>query len=225
MLLTPLLSLIAPHDCIGCQAEGAVICGDCRPLLQPAESRCYRCQKPDVLSRTCPACAPDSPLHAVYPAVRYRGLAKDALWKLKAARARAAARELGDILATSLSRRDLGSRSTLIVTYVPTATTRVRQRGYDQSALIARACATRLGARHLPLLRRRGEHRQVGADRETRLQQQQFDFRPINARHINGARILLIDDVITTGATLETAAGVLMRASAARVDGAVFAQA
>lgn len=222
MLLTPLLSVLAPHECLGCGTEGMLLCGDCRRSLLPAEPRCYSCGRPDALFRTCEFCRSSSALHAVHAYTRYDGLAKDLLWKLKFGRAGAAAREIGDMLAAQTT---FAHPASVIITHVPTATARVRQRGYDQAALIAKALARKHGVACIPLLIRHGKHEQVGASRAVRTSQLQEAFHPIRQQYIKGAHIILIDDVVTTGATLQAAATALESAGAARVEAIVFAQA
>lgn len=222
MLLSPLLALLAPHDCIGCSAEGSLVCRRCERSLEPAEQRCYRCHMLTAQSQTCLECRSVSPLRAVYATTRYTGIAKDLVWKLKFGRAKAAADDIGRMVAFRMSTR---STRDMIITYVPTANSRVRQRGYDQAALIAAVVARRLSVPCYPLLSRAHDRKQVGADRTTRTTQLQAAFRPIKRRHLYGARVLLIDDVVTTGATLEAAAAALIAGGAKSVDAAVFAQA
>lgn len=222
LLLTPLLSLLAPHECLGCLAEGKLLCHACRSGLEAAKSRCYHCQDDTLGFSTCAECRQRTSLARVRAAVAYEATAKDLVWKLKFGRAQAAAREMADMMAPLLSPF---AASDMIITHAPTATSRIRQRGYDQAALIARALAWQTGLPYAPLLVRTGQHKQVGADRSRRTGQLEGAFRPIRARTIRGAHIIMVDDVVTTGSTLQAAAGALHRAGASRVEAIVFAQA
>lgn len=116
-----------------------------------------------------------------------------------------------------------------IIVPAPTATNRVRMRGYDQSALLACNLASRIGALYDPLLCRIGSQKQIGANRAQRQAQLQGAFytKPQYRSHhdVQGAHIILVDDVVTTGATLEAAAEALRAAGARSVEAVVFAQA
>jgi ComF family protein len=112
-----------------------------------------------------------------------------------------------------------------IVVPVPTASSRRRQRGYDQAELIARQLAKLCGLRYTKLLRRRGNSRQVGSSRQLRRLQLADAFYLTHPSMVRGQSVLLIDDVLTTGATLEAAGQVVKQAGSKRVMAAVFAQA
>lgn len=219
-ILDRCLALLAPHECVGCGAESRLICRDCTAALTVVPSRCYRCRRLTAMARTCPACRSSSSLHRVYVGTLYDGLAKDLVWKLKFSGAQAAAKEIALLLH---SRFQLPPAT--VIVHVPTASGRVRQRGYDQAALVARELARLSKGRHLSLLARAGQAHQVGASRRQRLAQLLDAFRIRQPELAAGATILLVDDVLTTGATLETAAAALKRAGAKRVEAIVFAQA
>jgi ComF family protein len=113
----------------------------------------------------------------------------------------------------------------VMVVPVPTATSRVRGRGYDQAKLLARELSRQARLPYLDCLVRSGHTHQVGASRYQRLSQLEGAFRLKDSKKVRGTRILLIDDVMTTGATLETAAGLLKAGGAGQVAAMVFAQA
>lgn len=216
-----LLDLIAPHYCLGCQREGYVLCSTCAGSLPTLASYCYRCGKLTEDFKVCASCRKQSALSAVLVGTTYDGTAKRVVHRLKYERARAAG---GDVAAV-LAGRDWRLPPNLVVTHVPTANARVRIRGYDQAALIARHFARERSLPYLPVLARIAAARQVGASREQRRSQMLHAFRPVKLYAVQNADVLLIDDVLTTGSTLEAAAATLKQAGARRVYAAVFARA
>jgi len=108
---------------------------------------------------------------------------------------------------------------------MPLSAQRLRERGFNQAALLAHQlapgrCDTAL------LLRLRHTARQVGLDRAARLRSLRgaFAVDPLRAPALAGRRVVLVDDVMTTGASLHAAAAVLRQAGAARVTGLVVAR-
>jgi ComF family protein len=108
---------------------------------------------------------------------------------------------------------------------VPTATSRVRQRGYDQAELLCRELASLTRLPYRTALARHGQSRQVGTNRTERRAHLEGALRVRHPETIQGKHVVLVDDVLTTGATIEAAAKVIRRAGAKRVDAIVFAQA
>lgn len=107
---------------------------------------------------------------------------------------------------------------------VTTTPARRRQRGYDQSELLARWTGKHLNIPYIPALIRIKNVHQIGAGREQRLQQSEGLYAAVKADQIRDKRILLIDDVITTGATMASATATLLEAGAQSVEGLAFAQ-
>ncbi|HEU4966811.1 MAG TPA: phosphoribosyltransferase family protein [Candidatus Saccharimonadales bacterium] len=150
----------------------------------------------------------------------YEETAKQVLWRLKFGRARAG----GSAIARIMQERCQVDRRSLIA-YIPTATGRVRRRGYDQAALIAHAYARAFELEVIPLLTRTGQLQQRTATRQERLTQLRTAFVVTEPQRVRGRRVVVIDDVVTTGGTLDAAASVLRLAGAHRVEGLVYAQA
>lgn len=111
-----------------------------------------------------------------------------------------------------------------IIMSAPTASSRIRQRGFDQALLIAESFAKKRQLQLRPLLYRATQVDQIGKNRQQRHKQMHDSLRLRKPEWIKGKTILLIDDVLTTGATLEAAATLLRKNGAAHVDSAVIAR-
>ena len=112
------------------------------------------------------------------------------------------------------------------ITPVPLHARRLWTRRFNQAAALGREIARRAGKPFEPALLRRvkATRSQVGLSREQRVQNMQGAFRAATAASVQGRRIALVDDVLTSGATANAAARALLRAGAAQVDLIVFAR-
>jgi ComF family protein len=215
-----ILALFAPFDCLGCQTEGALLCRDCLKHRVPkAPGCCYRCLK-STKAALCLPCRTKTELDQVWAVSAYQDISRQLVSRLKFSRTQAAA----SIIARIIDGRLPSLPADTIVVHVPTANQRVRQRGYDQAQLIARELARVRGFPYQALLRRHGKTRQVGANRQERLEQLQKAYQCPFPLRVERRKILLVDDVLTTGATIETAAKVLKMHGAAEVRAALFGQ-
>lgn len=219
-VLDAICGLIAPHLCVGCRREGTLLCPECRVGLIPPESTCFNCKTPTENYKSCDDCFRGTGLRAVYTVTSYDDIAKELVWRLKFTGARAAATVMAQAMAATYA-PPCGT----VVVPVPTATGRVRQRGYDQAVVLAKAYAEFTKKDYQHCLRRLGQKRQRGADRDDRKRQLKGMYRLVNNKKLLNARILLIDDVSTTGATLEAAATILLESGAQSVEAIVFAKA
>jgi ComF family protein len=169
------------------------------------------CGSPEVTSgEECLACrtAPP-PWRAAASLGPYDGTLRDLVLLFKNRGRDELARPLAELLATSLESR--GWKRPDVVVSVPTTWLRRLRRGYDQAGLLGRAVARELGAPYVRALRRHGRGAQVGRSRSERLRLAAGAFgvwRPV------AGRVLLVDDVITTGATAACCARALARAGA-----------
>lgn len=146
----------------------------------------------------------------------YKDYVKALIKEFKFKGRRGAAQEIAKIL------KDLVPKGDIVLVHIPTATQRIRERGYDHAKLLARALAAEAGLPHSSLLARTSQQRQLGAARSDRLKNISGAFRVTG--DVKGVHILLVDDVVTTGATLSEAARILRAAGAKHVDAVVFAQ-
>jgi predicted amidophosphoribosyltransferase len=192
------MGFLLPVCCGGCGAAGWVVCPACVAGMHRA-----------------PDGGPDPPgLDSCRSLLAYAGPARALVQAVKYANNRAAVRWLADGLAPLMPPVDL-------VTWAPTSSSRRRRRGYDQAELLARALARRLGRPVRATLGRRAGPAQTDLGRVGRLAHPGFDAR----RPLGGLRVIVVDDVATTGATLAAAARALRQAGAAEVHGATAASA
>lgn len=221
-MLEKIVSLIAPHICIGCGSENdALLCPTCCEQLPAVPSRCYRCKAVTDDYAVCKPCRRYTSLQALFVATYYEETAKEIVRRVKYERAQAGTSEMAELMAPLLRAVDTDS----YLVHIPTATSRVRARGYDHAKLLTAHISKRTKLETKTYLGRLGQAHQVGAGRQTRLQQLEYAFRPVAAKEISGKNIILVDDVMTTGATLEIAARTLRRCGAKSVSAVVFAQA
>ena len=220
MLLQRIVELFTPHECLVCSRSGGIVCDNCLPKLATASAgTCVRCNRLSALGRTCKFCKNYLLISGVSVASYYDGPVKELILRLKFQRDRSATRVGAELISIRIDPLKLPFD---LVTSVPVSAARYRERGYNQSELIARAVAKKLDIPYRTLLGRSSGEHQLGKDRKTRIEQVRgvfYAYGPINRN-----RILIIDDVVTTGATLNACAGELKSAGARNVWGAVIAK-
>ena len=199
-----------------------MLCSACRRSLRPVGPvTCDRCGAPTLWPvERCRECAGRRlAFRRARAAVAYSGAARDlvAAWKEHGLR-RAAA------LAAELVVERLDVSAVDVITYIPADPGRLLVRGYHPAERLARELATRWRAPHAQLLLRAGTApaaRQAGLARAERLQNVRGAFVAVAA---TPRRVLLVDDVYTTGATVSAAATALRRAGARDVEVVTFAR-
>lgn len=220
------IGLLAPTECINCGSESLALCEACTKLfISRFGERCWRCNSLSPASRTCASCRhTGSPGH-VWIATDYGGVARDLLSLYKFGHNRAAAEPIARMMAKVLLEYNKGEKpQSYLVMPVPTATLRLRERGFGHAELLAKKVAIMLKIEYSPALRRLGQSRQLGASREARLKQLGSSFAAKNPGLIAGSKILLVDDVVTTGGTLLAVTHALRAAGAKQVDALFFAK-
>lgn len=217
-----IIGTIAPHSCLACELTGEILCEACvLSVLPGVPSRCYKCHTLTKNNSVCKSCARNSFITSVWVSTYYEEFAKELLNRLKFHRAVAAAKPV----AISINETLPNVNQDMVLCPIPTVNSRVRMRGYDQALEITRYLLKISGLKSENLLVRRGKSRQVGSNRYDRFKHLENAFRVKNNSQIKNKDIILIDDVVTTGATIESAAKTLKKAGAKSVNAALFAQA
>lgn len=219
--LERLIAIMAPHRCVVCGSEGNLLCAWCVPEAFPRlPSRCFKCQKFSPDCQTCVKCRRHTCIKHVWTVTAYAGAAIKLLHSFKFERASSAGLVVAKAIADNLP---FLPPETIIIP-VPTATKRIRQRGYDHAEIIAGHLAKDSQLAWARSVSRLTQSRQVGASRAVRKRQLKNAFFIPKPSLLRGSQILIVDDVVTTGATLEAMAIELKRAGAKTINAAVFTQ-
>ena len=205
------LDIAFPPHCASCKRVGAVLCKACFVQLQPTTPLPYR--------------QGWSALQGLVAVNAYQGALRNCIHALKYDGVVRLAEPLGTLLAHTYL--NYGMQADMLVS-VPLHSERHKQRGYNHAQLLARVCASTIGVplRDDALVRFRATNAQVGLNAYDRRQNVAgaFSITANNATTtIYGRKIIIVDDVCTTGATLDACASTLLQAGATSVWGLVLA--
>ena len=208
-LINCLLSLIFPVECLGCKKENTYFCKQClgkiKPVAEPFKHLLIH-------------------LDGVYSAADYNDkLVRTAIHCLKFRFIKQLAEPLAEILINYYSNNRLPDS---IIMPVPLNKKRLLERGFNQAELIAKIFAGYFNYQFVNqgVIRHKNTPHQVGLAKKERLVNVREAFRIKDAEMIKDKNIILIDDVVTTGSTLEEIARVLKRAGAKKVWGLTIAK-
>lgn len=212
-----LLDLVFPSTCVHCGADGSLLCSRCIETAQAMDRNvCRRCALPMSRPSTCPRCADTRPASdRMIAAYQMDGPIRSAVHALKYDGLTAMAPALGSLLSQqeSLDRVEFD-----LVVPVPLHPKRLRERGFNQAELLAGPVAAERGIRLETGLLRRTRHTapQVEtAGEQERAASMRGAFEATCG--LDGERVLLVDDVVTTTSTVNSAAAALKSAGAGRV--------
>ena len=219
------LNLLFPPRCAGCNKPGTEFCAECARSLMPiGEVVCATCGEPLSRPGLCANCRnTERAFRQVRSAFRFEGPLRQAVHALKYNKRRSVAVPLAEHMARQLSGPD---RTGMLLCAVPLHPSRLKERGFNQSAELARQLAALWGIEWLPdgaLQRVRATEKQVELDQAARQANVAGAFGVADASQVLGRAIILVDDVCTTGATLDACAHALRAAGAAMVDGVTLA--
>lgn len=229
--------LLFPRACVGCDREGSFLCDACQNAVpRKADHECPFCRRVDTpYGATCLSCAKRHELDGIFAAMPFQGnpVIEDAVHVLKYEFVTELARPLGTLLADSVTATDLPIPDALIP--VPLHPWRLRFRGFNQASLIARILAEDMTPglpiplREDILIRTRFTFSQARSRNAKERRQnlsgafslnKKIDFR----KEIEGKLFWIVDDVATTGTTIEECARILKKYGAKKVFGIVLAR-
>jgi len=222
--LSTALNRLVPGNCLLCgdDSQTSLLCLACAAdLPELAEPRCPQCALPTTHGERCGACLSKRPHFDTTLAIfRYEFPVDRIVHALKYGHQLAVANWLGERMASRLA----DTQAELIVP-LPLHPERLRERGFNQSVEIARPLAKRL--RRPLLLDGLSRIRATPPQAELALKERQRNVRGAFecSRDLGGRHVLLVDDVLTSGATLNECARILKMHGASRVDLAVGARA
>lgn len=219
-----LLDFIFPKVCFGCGQEGVWLCGFCKESLRMVPPSCFSCRTlvPGLgrvpAGRTCEYCRRKTLIYAFYSPFLYGNpIIRDMIHGLKYQRAEEVSRDLGKLLASYA--RLFPMSVSLVCMPIPLHPARQRTRGFNQAAAIARVFCDEINI--VPIFNCLVRKINTKPQAELSGQERAFNisgaFEIKNPERILGRDILLLDDVKTTGATMEEAARILKEAGARRV--------
>ena len=230
-----LINSVFPRTCVGCDRSmphdaRSFVCKDCRLDIELVKDpSCPFCRSPSRGGTTCPFCKKNSSLDSLTVIASYDDrLVKRMIKELKYRFLRDLAADIGIMMAERINKIGLVKSRTIIVP-VPLHKLRYNWRGFNQSEDIARVLANSSAMDFMPNALTRIKHSKPQAeiaDKQERISSARGLFRVSRdcATLVNNKRIVLVDDVATTGATLDDCARTLKNAGAINVAGLVFAR-
>lgn len=198
-----IIDLLFPRECLSCRKEATWLCQECLNTIPLIENKARE----------------------IIAVASYNNqLLKEAIHALKYSYIEELARPLGELLLNGYKKSPLGQTKFDFVVPIPLHRKRLKERGFNQAKLIAEPLANYL---HCPLgekilIRQKNTASQMTLGRKDRLNNIKDAF--IVKEEVVGKRILLVDDVMTTGSTLENAVQTLKQAGAHQVSAIVLAR-
>ncbi len=219
------LDFLFPQSCVGCGEGGSFICSSCRSsLLRIVPPLCPKCGKPQSGGILCPGCVGwQAEIDGIRSPFRFDGVIRQTIHQLKYRNLRALATPLARLLSDYLVTSPVPGE---VLAPVPLHRKRLRERGYNQSGLLAKELGELV---HLPvvnncLVRQRHAPPQTRTSNVEERRNNVAGVFVCRDDRLRNKQVLLIDDVSTSGTTLDACATALKVAGATSVWGLVLAR-
>ena len=241
-----LLDILFPIQCLGCQKEGTYLCSSCFKTIPLKEKQvCPHCQRASLLGKVCLSCKEYSPLDGLLVASKYENkLLQELIHNFKYKYIKELAQPLGKILVNFLKTQHIypleekqnfkqfiflpqifQEKETIIIP-IPLHRRRLRERGFNQSELLSQEIEKIFNWKieNQLLIRKYYSKPQIKLSEKERKENVKNIFFCPQREKIEGKRIILIDDVVTTGATMNEAAKTLKLGGAKEIWGLALAR-
>lgn len=227
-----ILDILFPKYCVNCRKSGEFLCPNCfGKLSYEVNSICIICARPSYNSLTHPNCRGKNRIEGVFACLVFDKVTKKLIHQFKyEPYLSSLAPFITDLMFDSLIQIEEFisiQKLDFILVPIPLSRKKYRSRGYNQAELISRELSKKFGWKNINLLERVIDTKtQVGLTKEERRDNIHGAFKLFSkfAPKIKGKNILLIDDVVTTGATFNEATSVLKYAGADKIWGIAFAK-
>ena len=219
------LDLLFPQRCVGCGKEGNFICQSCcssLPRVMPP--LCLKCGRPQPSGILCPSCVGwQAEIAGIRSPFRFEGTVRQAVHQLKYKNLRALAAPLAKMLNDYLIANPIPAE---VLVPVPLHRKRLRERGYNQSSLLAKELGKLINSPVVYdcLIRQQNTPPQARTATVDERRKNVADAFTCVGERLRNQQVLVIDDVSTSGATLDACAQALKAAGAVSVWGLVLAR-
>ncbi len=226
-----LLDFIFPRRCVSCQRFGSYICAKCFSYISFIDSgTCIVCQKAAIGSLTHPKCLNKYTPDGAFSSLVYRGVVKRLIYRFKY---KPFLSDMSDML-LDLFYEGIIQKEEFMITLdkksvfvpIPLHQSRMRERGYNHSEILAKGLSQKFNIKVLKILHRtKNTKRQFGLKKEEREENIRgaFGIKNNELGIMNYGTVFLVDDVLTSGATIKEAAKVLKKAGVKKVYGLTLA--
>ncbi len=221
-MFTLLKNILFPKFCLNCNKFGLYICKTCQNKLKHLEKEiCLYCEKESSMGETHKACQIENGVDIFITVFKYNISLKKVIANIKYRLVTDAFNELFKLMDESGGLTHLDSLKPFYVQPIPLHSTKFKQRGFNQSLLIANWLANNTNSSVIDVLKRVKETKtQATLNKMERTENAKGAFEVGKGSNLQGLSVILVDDVVTTGSTVKQAALKLKAAGVAKV--AVF---